>query len=245
MGGSHVKRSYAALSGAGLLVCYGFTKAELESVCAATRRCMPCMPSCTCHIAAPAPTPADTNRALAAMATFGAIAAYQSRCCTGRNATFFGVVLRKESHPAEFRSDMLKVMALLHDGKLRPLVAARLPLEAAKPALEYVNGLAHTGKLVLIVDAALAEVERRAGRLTSADDLAGGRLKPTGGPVPAVAAPTSVGVAVGAGAGAGAGVGAGAGTSAAAAAGEAATAPIGDVGAGAGAAPGAAGTGLA
>jgi len=34
MGGPHVKRSYAALNRTGLLVCYGFTKAELESACA-------------------------------------------------------------------------------------------------------------------------------------------------------------------------------------------------------------------
>ena len=42
-------------------------------------------------------------------------------------------------------------MALLHEGKLRPLVTARLGLDAAKPALEYVSRLSHTGKLVLIL----------------------------------------------------------------------------------------------
>jgi len=62
---------------------------------------------------------ADTNRAWAAITTFSAIAAYQARCGTGRTAVFFGVILRKESAPLEFREDLLRVRATERHSRTR------------------------------------------------------------------------------------------------------------------------------
>jgi NADPH:quinone reductase len=52
--------------------------------------------------------------------------------------------------PAEFRADFRQLLELLREGRIRPVVAERLPLSDARRAHELLERSASTGKLVLV-----------------------------------------------------------------------------------------------
>lgn len=52
--------------------------------------------------------------------------------------------------PAWFRSDLLTLLELLKQGKIRPLIAQRLPLEEARRAHEMLGAGGVLGKIVLL-----------------------------------------------------------------------------------------------
>ena len=52
--------------------------------------------------------------------------------------------------PAWFRQDLLTLLDLLKQGKIKPLIAERLPLEAARRAHEMLGTGGVSGKLVLL-----------------------------------------------------------------------------------------------
>jgi NADPH2:quinone reductase len=52
--------------------------------------------------------------------------------------------------PAWFRDDLLALVDLLKNGKIKPLIAARLPLEAARRAHEMLGEGGVLGKIVLL-----------------------------------------------------------------------------------------------
>jgi NADPH2:quinone reductase len=58
----------------------------------------------------------------------------------------------KRAKPALFREDLTALFALLRDGKIRPLVARRLPLAAAREAHELLGAGGVAGKIVLVMD---------------------------------------------------------------------------------------------
>jgi NADPH2:quinone reductase len=58
--------------------------------------------------------------------------------------------------PALFRQDLLTLLDLLREGKIKPLVAARFPLAQARQAQEMLAEGGVVGKIVLICDASAA-----------------------------------------------------------------------------------------
>jgi NADPH2:quinone reductase len=58
--------------------------------------------------------------------------------------------------PALFRQDLLRLLDLLREGKIKPLVAARFPLAQARQAQEMLAEGGVVGKIVLICDATAA-----------------------------------------------------------------------------------------
>ena len=52
--------------------------------------------------------------------------------------------------PAWFRDDLLTLLALLEQGKIKPLIAQRLPLEEARRAHEMLGEGGVLGKIVLL-----------------------------------------------------------------------------------------------
>jgi len=68
----------------------------------------------------------------------------------GRRARFYSILQMKRAHPAWFRDDLAHLFELLAGQRIRPVIAARLPLpEAARAHLMLEEGSA-TGKIVLI-----------------------------------------------------------------------------------------------
>jgi NADPH:quinone reductase-like Zn-dependent oxidoreductase len=55
----------------------------------------------------------------------------------------------KRRHPDWFREDLTKQIALLAEGKIKPIVAERLPLEEVARAHELLEHSQVQGKLVL------------------------------------------------------------------------------------------------
>jgi NADPH2:quinone reductase len=55
----------------------------------------------------------------------------------------------KRRRPSWFREDLEELLTLLSDGRIRPLVAARLPLQEAARAQEMLAAGSTVGKLVL------------------------------------------------------------------------------------------------
>ncbi len=66
----------------------------------------------------------------------------------GCNATRLGG--REPADAEEFREDFNTLIELLREGKIHPVVAARLPLSEARHAHELLESSASKGKLVLV-----------------------------------------------------------------------------------------------
>jgi NADPH2:quinone reductase len=66
----------------------------------------------------------------------------------GRRAKFFGVTQVYRKDPVPFRQDLATLFLLARDGKLKPRIAARLPLLAARQAAEMMERGGVEGKIV-------------------------------------------------------------------------------------------------
>ena len=64
----------------------------------------------------------------------------------------YSIQTLKRLNPALFRQDLAILLDLLHQQKLKPLVAERLPLTAARQAQELLGKGGVTGKIVLVCD---------------------------------------------------------------------------------------------
>lgn len=84
------------------------------------------------------------------MDTFARFASFLLRP-DGRKASFYGIMFRKQSHPAELHEDLRALFELHRAGEIDPLVADVLPLDRAQEALERVERGDVRGKLVLAV----------------------------------------------------------------------------------------------
>jgi NADPH:quinone reductase-like Zn-dependent oxidoreductase len=123
VGWTYFQRSFHALRPGGKLIGYGISAAM-------THR-------------------ASTLIALASFALLG-ILPLTSRTKT---AQWFNITVLKKKHADWFREDLSKLMALLVDKKLRPIVAERLPLKDAARAHQLLETAAVTGKIVLLPQA--------------------------------------------------------------------------------------------
>lgn len=72
-------------------------------------------------------------------------------CLPGRRRIrAYSIQRRMWRHPDWFREDLTTLFELLGDGKIKPLIAARMPLAKAKQAHELLAGGSVTGKIVLL-----------------------------------------------------------------------------------------------
>jgi NADPH:quinone reductase-like Zn-dependent oxidoreductase len=70
-----------------------------------------------------------------------------------KSAEWFNVTMLKKKHKDWFHEDLGKLMQLLADGKIHPLVAERLPLKDAARAHQLLESAAVIGKIVLLPQA--------------------------------------------------------------------------------------------
>lgn len=69
----------------------------------------------------------------------------------------YSIQTLKRLKPSLFRQDLIALLDLLRQGKIKPLVAARLPLTEARRAQELIEGGGVTGKIVLVHNEPLPE----------------------------------------------------------------------------------------
>ncbi|NJO85066.1 MAG: zinc-binding dehydrogenase [Blastochloris sp.] len=69
----------------------------------------------------------------------------------GKRCRFYGITQLYRRDPKQFREDLPKLFALLEQGKIKPVIAARLPLIAARRANEMVERGETVGKVILQV----------------------------------------------------------------------------------------------
>jgi NADPH:quinone reductase len=67
-----------------------------------------------------------------------------------KHVAFYDIRPLKRKHPDWFREDLTALLDLLDAGRLRPVIAARMPLEAVVQAHRRVERGDVQGKLVLI-----------------------------------------------------------------------------------------------
>jgi NADPH2:quinone reductase len=88
----------------------------------------------------------------------GWIAWYASMACLGawgvlsrrRRVLTYRIAKLRDRHPDWFREDLLSLLQLLREGRIRPTVVERLPLIDARRAHELLERSAAAGRLVLI-----------------------------------------------------------------------------------------------
>jgi NADPH:quinone reductase-like Zn-dependent oxidoreductase len=68
----------------------------------------------------------------------------------GRRATFYSIGPWRVKHADWFREDLTKLFDLLARGLIKPVIAARMPLDEARRAHELIEKAAVQGKIVFI-----------------------------------------------------------------------------------------------
>jgi NADPH2:quinone reductase len=132
IGGKHIWRSREALRRGGMVVAYGLT-ASLSGGRLASGR------------------PNRRNR-LHGMPTFALYIA-GGRVLPGRKRVVpYSIQWLKRVKPALFRQDLVALLDLLRQGKIKPLVSRRFPLPEARRAHELLGRGGVAGKIVLVAD---------------------------------------------------------------------------------------------
>ena len=70
----------------------------------------------------------------------------------GRRGAFYGITLLYRKDPRPFHEDLPKLFELLREGRIRPKIAARLPLLAAREASVLLERGSVEGKIVHLAD---------------------------------------------------------------------------------------------
>jgi NADPH:quinone reductase-like Zn-dependent oxidoreductase len=68
----------------------------------------------------------------------------------GKSARWYSITTEKKKHPEWFREDLVRLLELLRDEKIRPQISKRLPLREAQHAHELIEQARVTGKIVLL-----------------------------------------------------------------------------------------------
>ena len=125
IGGKHFHQSFQALRSGGRLIGYGFTLENLRG--------------------------GDLLSGL--LRTWPKLASW-SILPNGKRAQWYAIagalIGMKNRHPEWFREDLTKLIALLAEGKIKPVIAERLPLEGVIHAHELLEHSQIQGKLVLL-----------------------------------------------------------------------------------------------
>jgi NADPH:quinone reductase-like Zn-dependent oxidoreductase len=88
----------------------------------------------------------------------GWIAWYATTACVGlaglasprRSVLSYRIAKPRDSHPDRFRDDLLVLVELLRQDRMRPVTAEGLPLTEARRAHQQLERFAAKGKLVLV-----------------------------------------------------------------------------------------------
>jgi NADPH2:quinone reductase len=124
VGGPNLRRSFQALRQGGRLVGYGLTLEKLS----------------------------NSTVLLTTLRTLSQLA-WWSLLPNGKRAQWYAIagplVGMKNRHPEWFREDLTKLLALLAEGEIKPVIAERLPLEGVAHAHELLEHGQVQGKLVL------------------------------------------------------------------------------------------------
>jgi len=70
----------------------------------------------------------------------------------GRSTTFYSISALRKKRPDWFHQDLTKLFNLLAQGKIKPVIAERMPLAEAARAHELIEQAAVKGRIVLIVN---------------------------------------------------------------------------------------------
>lgn len=120
VGGAHVARSFRTLRRGGRLVGYGLSSGL-----------------------------AGGSAPVLGATTLGRIALWNA-LPNGKGAAFYTIYTLKKRHREWFREDLALLLGLLAEGRVRPVVAERLPLEGVVRAHGLMEGAGARGKLVLL-----------------------------------------------------------------------------------------------
>ncbi len=74
-----------------------------------------------------------------------------NRLPNGRSATMYSIGSLRKKHAAWFSEDLIALFGLLEQGKIKPVIAERMPLAEAARAHKLVDQAAVQGKIVLIM----------------------------------------------------------------------------------------------
>ena len=120
IGGRNWMRSYRALGKGGRFIGYGMS-AAIEG--------------------------GHTNKmlALASFAWLGVVG-----LLPGKSARWYNITTEKKKHPQWFREDLARLLTMLQEKSIRPVVAERLPLRGAGRAHELLEQASVSGKIVLM-----------------------------------------------------------------------------------------------
>lgn len=124
IGGSNLQRSYSALRPAGHLIAYGLS-ATLEG----GRR--------------------QLRSTLANLKDWARIFSL-SLTSDQRRVSLYSIQTLKRRRPEWYRADLIVLFDLLQRGKIKPIIAARLPLDQARYAHELLAAGSTVGKIVLL-----------------------------------------------------------------------------------------------
>jgi NADPH2:quinone reductase len=130
IGGSNLWRSREALRPGGTVVVYGFTAKLREGRLASGR--------------------SGGRHRLREAAILGLYIARNWFRPDRKRMVPFSIQTRKRLKPALFRQDLIALLDLLHQQKLKPLIAQRFPLAEARQAQELLGQGGVTGKIVLV-----------------------------------------------------------------------------------------------
>jgi NADPH:quinone reductase-like Zn-dependent oxidoreductase len=123
IGGNHWRRSFACLRPGGVLVCYGASTTTRNG-----RRDF-----------------WNILKFLIGMPRYSPL----SLLATSRGVHGFNVTLWKQTRPELYRSDLATLLGMLAEGRIAPVIAARLPLARAAEAHTMLNNSSVSGKIVL------------------------------------------------------------------------------------------------
>ncbi len=130
VGGKNIWRSRQATRPGGTIVVYGLT-ASLRGTRSASDR------------------PPRRNR-FGEVAKLGTYIARNWVLFPRKRMVPYSIQTLKRLHPSWFREDLMVLLQLLHEQKIKPLIAERLPLTEAKRAHELLGRGGITGKIVLL-----------------------------------------------------------------------------------------------
>ena len=131
IGGSHIWRSRRALRRGGIVVAYGLTGSLSGGRITGTR-----------------------PHRVRGLAIFGLYIAGSWLLPGRRRVVPYSIQWLKRRRPDLFRQDFATLLELLRDGKIRPVIARRFPLEQARQAQEFLGHGGVTGKIVLLANEA-------------------------------------------------------------------------------------------
>lgn len=68
----------------------------------------------------------------------------------GKSARWYNIMTEKQKHPAWFREDLSRLLSILQEKSIAPVIAERLPLREAARAHDLLERASVTGKIVLM-----------------------------------------------------------------------------------------------